>query len=722
MARARSVPAALVVNALLWAMTLAYAAFFVYVEWLRYHTFLMHALDMGNMEQAVWNTAHGQPFAFNNLRIKWGLEATGTTTRLSFHVEPILLLVAIPYLFVSSPVTLMVIQALVVASGVFPAAWLAWRYLGSRLAQIAFPLAYLLAPPLEAATLYEFHAVTLAAALLLWALYFADRARYGFFALCAILAAATKEEIGLVVAMMGLWIWWRHSGAPQGQSSGSGVSRGNGTVGLTTAILGLGWSLFCVFVVMRHFSHGHDSPYCARFNPYMINGRTADPAARVTSCVGVARIWLAHPDQVLSILVMPQKLGFLHRMLMPVGYLALLSPLTLAISLPSYAVILFSNDVHMYSGLGHYPAELVPFVIGAAIVGTAWLANQGSRVIGRPRGALRARAPGAITTAACVWLLVASVANQRVNGFTPLYEGFALPQVTYHDRVGYHILDMIPRHAAVAADDYLNDHLSDRRNIYLFPDIGDAQYAVVDVSRDNFPYSPGDEMSFIHTQMLDHGAWGVVYASDGYILMERRKPNPVHPTMAYNASFPATLPPSFYTFVVPPAAPRMVHPMTVDFGPSLQLVGYDVQRREQVNLRQPDVWLTTYWRLREPLTSPITPVVYLTNGAGAIDVLATDHPATDWLPTTRWPVAKVITLTTVPLTVFTNENGTIDVDLAVYQPGACPYDAQKQAVCDLLNDAAHRYRPNVRWTPGHVPLEVVAQGTILKLAQVTAHW
>ena len=58
----------------------------------------------------------------------------------------------------------------------------------------------------------------------------------------------------------------------------------------------------------------------------------------------------------------------------------------------------------------------------------------------------------------------------------------------------------------------------------------------------------------------------------------------------------------------------------------------------------------------------------------------------------------------------------------MYQPGACPYDAQKQAVCDLLNDAAHRYRPNVRWTPGHVPLEVVAQGTILKLAQVTAHW
>src|SRR5207237_3701293 len=133
-------------------------------------------------------------------------------------------------------------------------------------------------------------------------------------------------------------------------------------------------------------------------------------------------------------------------------------------------------------------------------------------------GALRDSAPRTITTAACVWLLVASVANQRVNGFTPLYEGFALPQVTYHDRVGYQVLDMIPRNAAVAADDYLNDHLSDRRNIYLFPDIGDAQYAGVAVSRHNFPYCPGDELTFIHTQMLDHCSLAVVYSSDGYLL------------------------------------------------------------------------------------------------------------------------------------------------------------------------------------------------------------
>lgn len=667
------------VTAALWVMALAYAGFFIFLEYQRYHTLLMHALDLGNLEQAVWNTAHGHPFRFQNLRFHSGLEASGTNTRLSFHVEPILLLVAIPYLFYSSPVILFVIQAVVVATGVFPAAWLARRYLRLPLAQIVFPLAYLLAPPLEAATLYEFHPVTLSAALLLWALYFADGARYGLFALFGILAMATKEEIGLVVGMMGLWIWWRHR---------------ERTVGLTTAILGVGWSLFCVLVIMRHFGTGHSSPYCARYNPYQINGQVG-PLAQVTSCAGVAKLWLQHPDQVWSILVMSQKLGFLHRMLIPAGYLSLLSLPTLLVSLPSFAVIMLSNDAHMYSGLAHYPAELVPILIGAAIVGTAWLAYR----VG-PRLRL---SPTAVTVVACLWLLGASVANQRVNGFTPLYEGFALPADSYHTQVGHRILAMIPPTASVSAGDFLNGLLSDRANIYLFPDSGDAQYAVVDVSRDNFPLGPQAEMSYIEDLMLRPGTWGVVYAQDGYLLLEKRR---------FNPRLPTTLPASFYSFVLPATPPTITHPMTVDFGPDVRFLGYDLARTEQVNLRQADVLLTTYWQLSRPITAPITPVIYLTNGSGAIDVHATDFPATDWLPTTRWPAQRVIVVKTVSLSVFSNENGNVDIDLAVYQPGSY----------DVLADTAHRYRPNVRWTPGHVPLESVDSGTILKLTHVPAIW
>jgi len=712
------------VTVALGAMALGYAVLFIALSWLRYHTFLMHAEDMGNMEQAVWNTAHGyvQPlFQFNNQRIKSGIEASGLTTRLGIHVEPILLLVAIPYLIVSSPVNLIVIQTIVVATGVFPAAWLARRHLTSLLAQVAFPLAYLLAPPLEAANLYEFHAVTMSAALLLWALYFADGRRYGLFALFGLLAALTKEEVGVAVGLMGLWIWWRHR---------------DRTVGLTAAILSLGWSLLCFLVIIRHFHAGHSSPFCGRLNPYVINGQNTGASAKITTCSGVAKLWLRHPDQVLSVVWITQKRGFLQRMFITTGYLAWLSPLTLAISLPWYGAILASNDIHMYSGLGHYPAELVPIMIGAAIFGVAWLADTVAPRLRIP--------PAVVVTIASVWLLVASVANAHVNGFTPLSAGFSWPRQTYHDQVGLKILAMIPPDAAVSAGDFLNPHLSDRHHIFLFPDSNDAQYAVVDTSRDQFPTRAVDNMNIIRSCMLQRalptcpttGPWGVVAADDGYILLERRAANPLHPGMDYDPRLPTTLPPSFYTFVVPrdqPAAASLPHPLQVNFGPSLHLLGYDVQRSEEVNLRQPDVVLTTYWRLSAPLTSPITPVVYMTNSGGAIDVTNSDFPATDWRPITMWPIGTIIALRTTAMTIFTNDNGMVDIDLAVYRPETCaaqvaawrarnPTAKATDAGCDLLSDQRHRYRPDVRRTVGRVPMDVVAGGSILKLAQVAARW
>ncbi len=721
-----TVTAAGVATVLVGLMTVLYSGYFVYASYMRYRHFLPHAEDLGNMEQAVWNTAHGNPFGFNNLRFQSFLEASGTTTRLSFHVEPIFFLLALVYKLRPTPANLLVVQTVVVASGAFPAAWLARRYLHSALAQVAFPLAYLLAPPLEAANLYEFHPVTLSAGLLLWAFYFADGRRYVLFAVFGLLAMATKEEIGLIVGLMGLWIWWRHR---------------DRTIGLSTTVLAVGWSLFAVLVIMRHFHNGPSSPYCGRFNPYTMNGQNLGNDEKVTSCLGVAQLWLHHPDQVLSIVWITQKMGFLHRMLVTTGYLSLLSPLTLLISLPSYAIILFSNDIHMYSGLGHYPAELVPILIGSAIIGTAWL----SRTVSRASAWLSRRAarlprlrvpvvpPGAIVTVACLWLLVMSVANTTVNGFTPLSAAAAsmLQPLTNHDRAAQQLINMIPPGASVTAGDYLNAHLSDRPGIFLFDDHKNADYIAVDVSRDWLPFKPSDEQGHIMALLDDpKHEWGVKYAVDGLLLLERRKLDP---------SLPTTLPASFYSFVVSPTPPVIQHPLRVNYGPSLQLVGYSLDRSEQVNLRLPDVVLTTYWRLSAPVTGPITPVIYMSNPQGALDVQGTDEPATDWLPANKWPVGRIITLQAVPLGVFANDNGKVDLDLAVYQPAACTIQADAYAAtnkvdaahpiptCDLIDDAGAgqpewRYRPDVRWTPGLTPLEVVDRATILKLTQIPVQW
>src|SRR5438093_9156950 len=113
--------------------------------------------------------------------------------------------VSLLYVVWSSPKTLLILQTLIVASGAFPAFWLARLRLRNDLAAVAIALVYLLYPAQQQATIFEFHAVTFTASLLLFTLYFMYTRRTVWLFVFAILSMACKEEIPLVIAFFGLW-------------------------------------------------------------------------------------------------------------------------------------------------------------------------------------------------------------------------------------------------------------------------------------------------------------------------------------------------------------------------------------------------------------------------------------------------------------------------------------------------------------------------------------
>src|SRR5690606_6576627 len=84
-----------------------YAWAFSYLTLVRYAAFEARALDMGNLNQAIWNTAQGNWFHLTN--------QPGTVNRLSLHVEPILIPISWIYLLYPGPPLLLVLQAVVVA-------------------------------------------------------------------------------------------------------------------------------------------------------------------------------------------------------------------------------------------------------------------------------------------------------------------------------------------------------------------------------------------------------------------------------------------------------------------------------------------------------------------------------------------------------------------------------------------------------------------------------
>ena len=135
-------------------ITLVYFAWMYTQSTLRYDTFKATAFDLGNMDQAIWNTLHGRWFQFTNHGSNW----YGIPIRLSQHVEPIIIPLSLLYLLHSDVHTLLAFQTLALALGSLPVFLLTRKFIPDwPLVAPLFALSYLLAPALIGLNMYDFH-------------------------------------------------------------------------------------------------------------------------------------------------------------------------------------------------------------------------------------------------------------------------------------------------------------------------------------------------------------------------------------------------------------------------------------------------------------------------------------------------------------------------------------------------------------------------------------
>src|SRR5579863_5260164 len=205
---------------------------------LRYDTFKATAFDLGNMDQVLWNTIHGRPFQFTNQAIDW----YGPPTRLAIHFEPIILPLSLLYAFHADPRILLVFQTLVLAAGALPVFLLTRKYLPEwPLLAALMAAAYLLAPALIGLNIFDFHPIALATPLLLYALLALEYKHYAWFLVACVLAACTKEDVPLTIAMLGILVIWKYK-LPR--------------LGLTLLIGGVLWSFIAFRIIIPHFYSG----------------------------------------------------------------------------------------------------------------------------------------------------------------------------------------------------------------------------------------------------------------------------------------------------------------------------------------------------------------------------------------------------------------------------------------------------------------------------------
>lgn len=452
----------------------AWTLAFLVMGYLDYRGFVTRRFDLGNMVQAIWSTAHGRPLEVT--------EAGGDQiTRLAVHVDPLLALFAPLWVVWPSPLMLIWIQVLAIATGALPVFWLARKHLRSERAALYLVGAYVLCPALGWQALNDVHPTTMAIPLVLFAIWFLDEEKLWWFAGTAVLLILSQEHIGVLVAGLGIW----HA-----------VTRRRWFFGGAVALIGIAWSTFAFGVLIPHFG-GAPSPYY---------GRYADVGG---SPLDILKTIVTDPVRVMAAVATVRDVLYLIALLLPFAGLFVLSPGLMLAGSPQLGMTLLSKRPSDLIIGGPVTALIIPFLMGATILGVAKLRNAdlGARVVLAAAavgafmvGPLPSVATPAVMLAAAVAIVSFTITRSRVRvlaGVTILAWALLLNSSDFarffqarlvarqfepHVSAATEAIRMIPSNAPVSATNRIGSHLSARRYIYSFPLQERAEWIVVDTT------------------------------------------------------------------------------------------------------------------------------------------------------------------------------------------------------------------------------------------------
>jgi uncharacterized membrane protein len=393
---------------------------------------------------------------------------------------------------------LMLVQAFGLASGALPVSWLARTKSGSSRVGAAFAGVYLLYPALGWLGWVSFHPEALAIAPILFAAWFSHSRRYARMALCICLALICREEVGLVVGMLGV-AWLLRSVLQR-----SARHRGDMVAAVATVIGGLGWFLLCSRVLIPAVL-GSDAFYIDHF--YAQYGSTMSEVA----------VHLAtHPGTMASLATQPQARTYLLDLFGPLGFLPILG-LPLLGSVPQLVATIAADSKFVRDVRFQYTALLIPGLLLATIDATARMVRR-NRKLGR---------------VVVSWLLLCSCGAALVRGPLPGSLAFGNWKLNEPHRVA---LDkgvaVIPADASVAASDNIAAHLSHRRSIYDFPN--PFQWMVYGRSESDAASSDAADWIIVQPELLGEkyrrvfdrlvepgGGFKVVFDEDGVVVARR---------------------------------------------------------------------------------------------------------------------------------------------------------------------------------------------------------
>ncbi len=421
-----------------WAGSVVAAATVGYTAYIGHYTVLRHrliqstAFDLGIYDNLMFNVIHGR---FFKSPVLFG---PGKFSYIAGHAEYVMVLFAPLYAIKPGAETLLWMQAALLGGAAIPLFMFARQFV-TRGPALLISLAYLMFAPLHGPNFYDFHWLPVAIFFYFWLFYAIATRKTWLSVLMVLVLFATREDIAVGLTMLGVFLF---------------VTGARVRFGLALAAVSAVWFGINKFIIMPHAG------------AWWFENIYSELFADGKSSYGSVILTLAsNPVYALTTFIRENKLAYGFHMVAPLAFLPLRKPAFVLLLIPgAFFTLLTTAYWPTLSIAFQYTAHWIPYLF-LTVVLSLWL--------------FKFEADGKAKFHAALITLVFAVLSQSYNFGSILQRegfvgGFSRVQFTMSDaelkryQAMMQAIALIPKDASVAAGEYMNPHISARKDAYVF--------------------------------------------------------------------------------------------------------------------------------------------------------------------------------------------------------------------------------------------------------------